>query len=77
MQQMHMTNPINESAYMELRSEYLSATLPTAVVGKVSVMMLSTLTVLDLSNYRIKNFHIMPISSSLLTHQLLLYLLNQ
>ena len=41
MQPTHMTNPVNESAYMELRSDYLSATSPIAVVGahiKVSVI---------------------------------------
>ena len=41
----NMSNPVNESAYMELRSEYLSTTSPTAVFGthsEVSVMMMLT-----------------------------------
>ena len=49
----NMTNPVNESAYMELRSEYLSTMSPTAVelvvnlLDEVSVlMMLFTLTTL-------------------------------
>ena len=44
----NMTNPVNESAYMELRSEYLSTMSPTAVVNPLDevsvVMMLFTLT---------------------------------
>ena len=46
-----MTNPANESAYMELRSDYLLATPPNAVVGtrnEVSVIMMSTLAEHDL-----------------------------
>ena len=73
LQQIQMINP----AYME---HNLSNTSPTAVVGthNVSVMiMTSTLTVLDLINYRTRNFNIMLISNTLLTHQLLLHLLNQ
>ena len=45
---LNTTNPVNESAYMELRSDYISTTSPTGVVGahiKVSLMiMTSTLT---------------------------------
>ena len=70
-----LTNPVKEAA--GLRSDNLSA----AVVGthnEVGVMMMmSTLTVLDLINYRPRNFHTMLMSSSLLTQQLLLHLLNQ
>ena len=81
---LNMTNPVNESAYMELRSDYLSATSPTDVVGthnEVSVMMMPALTKHDLINYRPRNFHIMMPNSllthQLLLHQLLLHLLNQ
>ena len=52
-------NPVNELAYMELRSDYLSPTSPTAVVGthnEVSVMVMSTLTEHDLINYRTSQY---------------------
>ena len=83
----NMTNPVNESAYMELRCDYLSATLlPSAVVAsavvgthnEVSVMMMSTSTEHELINYyRTRKVYIMLISNSLLAYQLLLHLLNQ
>ena len=78
----HMSNPVNESAYLELRSDYLSPTTPTAVVGthnEVSVMIImSTLTEHDLINYyRNRKIYIMLISITLLIDQLLLHLLNQ
>ena len=82
----NMTNPVNESAYMELRRDYLSATLLSAVVAsavvgthnEVSVIMMSTSTEHELINYyRTRKVYIMLISNSLLAHQLLLHLLNQ
>ena len=73
-----MTNPVNKAA--GLGSDNPSAISSTAGVGThndVSEIMISALTEHDLINYRTRNLYTMLRSSSLLTHQLLLYLLNQ